>query len=150
MADPVYLILVVLHVAVAATAFAITLPIASAIRRATGQGRDVKSAIATMAARAGATAGLFGLLTFATGLALIFYRGGFKVVPPTIHASLGLILVMIAIGTFFQRPTTVRLTAAVDQGDDAWRAARKRWVMGDGIMSLLWVVILALMFIKPA
>ncbi len=148
MADPVLLILLVLHVAVAATAFAITLPVASALRRAAGQGRDVKAAIAMIAERSGKMAGIFGLLTFASGLALVFYRGGFKVVSPTIHASMGLILVMIALGGFFLRPTVALIKAAVDKGDDAWQAARKRYVIGDGIMSLLWVVILVLMFIK--
>jgi hypothetical protein len=87
--------------------------------------RDVKVAMHAAAMRAGNLSGLFGLLTFATGLVLIFYKGGFKVVPPTIHASMGLILVMIAIGSFFLRPAGKKIGAAIDQGDDAWRASLK-------------------------
>lgn len=150
MGDPVYLILVVLHIACAATAFGLTLSSGPSLRRATGASRDVKVAMHAAAMRAGNLSGLFGLLTFATGLALIFYKGGFKTVPPTIHAAMGLILVMIAIGTFFLKPAGKKIGAAIDQGDDAWRASLKPFAMGHGIMSLLWVVILVLMFIKPS
>ncbi|MBL8788739.1 MAG: hypothetical protein JNJ59_27840 [Deltaproteobacteria bacterium] len=148
MADPTYIILVVLHIISAATAFAITMPVASALRRAAGQGREAKAAIAQLANRTGMFATIFGTATLATGLALIFYRGGFKAIPPTIHAAMGLVIVMLVLGQLLQRPTCARITAAVDQGDEAWAAARKRFVMGDGILQLLWVVVLVLMFIK--
>lgn len=148
MADPLLLILQVLHVAVAATAFAITLPSGGAMKRAIGQGREVKLAAATLVNRSGQLASIFGILTLLTGLGLVFYLGGFKVVSPTIHAGLGLVLVMIAHGALFMRPTGKRIVAAVDQGDDAWAAARKRFAIGDGVMQLLWLVVLVLMFIK--
>lgn len=151
MADPVYLILVVFHIACAATSFGITLPSGPSLRRAIGQSRDVKVAMHVAAMRAGRLSDIFGLLTFATGLALIFNRfGGFKNVPMTINAAMGLILVMIALGAFFMRPLGIKIGAAIDQGDDAWRASLKPFAMGNGIMSLLWFVILVLMFIKPS
>ena len=148
MADPVLLILLVLHVAVAATAFGITLPSNGAMKRAAGQSREVKAAAAALVNRSGMLASIFGLSTFITGLVLIFYRGGFKVVSPTIHAGMGLVLVMILIGAFFMKPTGQRIAAAVDQGEEAWSAARKRFAMGDGIMQLLWVIVLVLMFVR--
>jgi len=149
MADPTYIILVVLHIISAATAFAITMPVASALRRATGQGREAKVAIAQLANRTGMFATIFGAVTLATGIGLIFHRfDGFKFAPPTVHAAMGLVIVMLVVGQVLQRPTCARITAAADQGDAAWTAARKRFVMGDGIMQLLWVVTLVLMYVK--
>ena len=148
MADPLLVVLMVLHVAVAATAFGITLPVGSALKRASGRGREVKSAVATMAARSGQLAGIFGVLTLVTGLVLIFYLGGFAVVSKTIHAAMGIIVVMILHGAFFMRPAGNRILAAVEQDEAAWEAARKRYAMGHGIMSLMWLAILVLMFIK--
>jgi hypothetical protein len=147
-ADPVLLFLQVLHVAVAATAFAITMPSGGALKRASGQSREIKASVATLVNRSGKLASMFGLLTLLSGLGLIFYLGGFKVVAPTIHAGLAIILVMIAHGALFMRPTGARITAAADQDDAAWAAARKRFSIGDGIMQLLWLIVLVLMFIK--
>ncbi len=142
------IVLQVLHVAVAATAFAITLSMGGALRRAGGQGREVKSAIAALTMRSGQLAGIFGILTLLTGLALVFYMGGFKVVAPAIHAGMGIVLVMILHGALFMRPTSQRIIAAADQDDASWSAAVKRFNIGHGIMQLLWLVTLVLMFIK--
>ena len=149
MADPTNLILMVIHIAVAAVTFAVTLTMGGAIRRAAGQSRDVKVAIAALASRANMVAGIFGALTFLSGFALIFYRGGFKVISPTIHVAVTLVLFMIVFGALFMTPTAKKLTAAAESGDEAgWLAAKKRWAMGDGILQLLWLVTLVLMFIK--
>lgn len=149
MADPTNLILMVIHIAVAAVTFAVTLTMGGAIRRASSQGAAVKSAIAALASRANGIAGIFGALTFASGLCLVFYRGGFKAISPTIHVAMTLVLGMIAFGWLFMTPTAKKLVAAADNNDDgAWLAAKKRWAMGDGILQLLWLVTLVLMFIK--
>lgn len=149
MADPTNLILMVIHIAFAAVTFAVTLTMSGAIRRASGQNGDVKTAIANLASRANGIAGIFGALTFASGLALVFYRGGFKVVSPTIHVAMTLVLGMIAFGWLFMTPTAKKLVAAAKASDEGgWLAAKKRWAMGDGILQLLWLVTLVLMFIK--
>ncbi len=146
--DPVYLLLIVLHVGSAATAFGLGLPTAGALRRATGRGRDVMASAAAEVNRAGRLAGIFGLSTLLTGLALVFYRGGFKVVSPAIHGAILLVLTMVVLGHLVQKPAGVALTAAAEAGDGAaWDKARKRWAMVEGILQLLWVVTLALMFI---
>jgi hypothetical protein len=147
MADPTNLILMVIHLTAAATAFAVGMTMSGAIRRASGESRDVKLAIARLANRSGLIASIFGLVTLLSGFALIFYRGGFKAVSPTIHVAITLVLIMLAIGQLLQRPTGTKLLGAVDD-PDAWNAARKRWVMADGIQQLLWLVTLVLMFIK--
>lgn len=149
MADPTNLILMALHIAFAAVAFAVTLTMGGAIRRAAGQSSDVKLAIANLATRANGIAAIFGALTLLSGLALIFYRGGFKVISPTIHIALMLVVGMIAFGALFMTPTAKRLVSAASASDDGpWLAAKKRWAMGDGILQLTWVVVLVLMFIK--
>jgi hypothetical protein len=149
MADPTNLVLMVIHISVAAVTFAVTLTMGGAIRRAAGKSPEVKSAIAALASRANSIAGLFGLLTFISGFGLIFYRGGFGVISPTIHVAMTLVLGMVVFGALFMTPTAKKLVAAANSGDDgAWLAAKKRWAMGDGILQLLWLVTLVLMFIK--
>jgi hypothetical protein len=148
MADPTNLILMVIHIAAAAVTFAVTLTMGGAIRRASGQSADVKAAIAALASRANGIAAIFGLLTFISGFGLIFYRGGFAVISPTIHVSMTLVLGMIVFGALFMNPTAKRLVAAANGDDSAWLAAKKRWAMGDGILQLTWLVVLVLMFIK--
>ncbi len=150
MADPTYLVLVVLHIACAATMFGIALPVGSALGRATTAGRDVKAAAAAMANRVNSISGLFAVLTIGFGLALVFYRGGFKAVPPTIHGALGLMLIMLVVGAVIERPTVKRLTVAADKSNEEWAALRKRYAMSTGILQLLWLVTLVLMFVKPA
>jgi hypothetical protein len=147
LADPVLLILLVLHIAVAATAFAVTLVMGGGLRRATAQGRDVKLALAALTQRAGNIAGLFGMLTFVTGLVLIFYRGGFKVVSPAIHAGMGIVIIMILLGAFYLKPISARILASVDDAS-GWSAALKRFNIGHGIMQTLWLITLVLMFVK--
>ncbi len=149
MADPTNLILMVLHISFAAVTFAVTLTMGGALRRAAGKGADVKLAIANLASRANSIAGLFGALTFVSGFALIFYRGGFKAISPTIHVALTLVLGMIIFGWLFMTPTAKKLVAAASAPDEGpWLAAKKKWAMGDGILQLTWVVVLVLMFIK--
>ncbi len=147
MADPLNLVLLVIHITAAATAFAIGMSMTGAIRRATEKSRDVKLAVLELARRTGTISAIFGLVTLLSGLALIFYRGGFKVVSPTIHVAITLVLAMLLIGRFVQRPLGERLVASVDDSA-AWTAGRKRWAMFEGIQQLLWVVTLVLMFIK--
>lgn len=99
--------------------------------------------------RAGAVAKIFGIATFLTGLGLVFYRGGFKAVSPTIHMGMTLVLIMIILGFVLHGPTGKKLTAAAQANDvAAWTKNRKKWSMGEGIMQLLWTVTLVLMFIK--
>jgi hypothetical protein len=148
-ADPMNLVLMVLHIAFAGTAFAVGLTSTGSLRRAEGKGGAVMAEVAAIANRMGRIASIFGLLTLASGLALIFYRGGFKVISPTIHGAILLVLAMVTIGFVMQRPTGKALAAAAAANDlGAWQKARKKWAMGEGIMQLLWVVTLVLMFVK--
>lgn len=149
MADPTYLVLVVLHIAFAATMFGAPLSVGSNLKRASGAGRDVKAAAAALAARMSSVAGISAILTAAFGLALVFYRGGFKAVPPTVHAALGLVLIMIAIGAIMLRPLYKRMAESTDKPNEVWEALRKRNAMLQGILQLLWFVTLVLMFVKP-
>ncbi len=147
--DPVGLILLVLHIASAATAFGVGLTVPGSLRRAAARGPEAMASAAAEANRTGRLAGIFGLATLLSGLALVFYRGGFKAVSPTIHTAILTVILMMVLGHFVQRPAGLRLAAAAEARDmAAWDAGRKRWAMVDGISALLWVVTLALMFIK--
>ena len=147
--DPTNLVLMVLHIAFAGTAFAVGLTSTGSLRRAEGKGGAVMAEVAAIANRMGRIASVFGLLTLASGLALVFYRGGFKAISPTIHGAILLVTVMVALGFLMQKPTGKALAAAAAANDlGAWQKARKKWAMGEGIMQLLWVITLVLMFIK--
>lgn len=148
MASPLDLVLLVLHITAAASLLGIGMSSPRLLRTAVGAGREAKCLIAAAIAKGGQLSGMMSLATLATGLALIFHRGGFKVVAPGIHAAMGLLVLAIVFSFFFHRPVAQALVAAADKDDAAWNAARKRYLIGDGILNLLWLVILVLMFVK--
>jgi hypothetical protein len=74
-----------------------------------------------------------GIVTLATGLWLIFLKGGFKAVSPRIHAGLAISIAIFAIGPFTLAKLS-RLREAVAAGDAAAIAA-----MGRRFLSLAWV-----------
>lgn len=147
--DPVNLILMVIHIAVAGTAFAVGLTATGSLRRAEGKGGAVMAEVASIANRMGRIASIFGILTLASGLALVFYRGGFKAVSPTIHGAILLVTMMVVLGFLVQKPNGKALEGAAASNDaSGWQKARKKWARTEGIMQLMWVVTLVLMFIK--
>jgi len=151
MEDPMLIVLLVLHIASAATAFGVSLMTSGALRRAGDKGPAVMANAAAEVNRAGRIASIFGVATLATGFALIFYRGGFKAVSPTIHGAILLITIMVIMGFTMQKPTGKKLANAAQANDvAAWGQARKKWAMTEGIMQLMWVVTLVLMFVKIA
>lgn len=148
MASPLDLVLLVLHIAAAASLLGVGLASPRLLRSAIGTGREAKALVAAAVAKGSQLGGIMALVTLATGLALVFHRGGFKVVAPSIHAAMGLLVLAIVFSFFFVRPVTQALVAAADKDDAAWSAARKRYLMGDGILNVVWLVILVLMFVK--
>jgi len=86
------------------------------------------------------------VLVFATGLALIFLHGGFKAVPPRIHAGLGLTLVAFTAGLAVSLPALVALWRHVEQGDlEKARPLVKRIAIGEAIEHTCWLATLVLM-----
>lgn len=146
MADPVYLLLIVLHVASAAAMFGVMLPIASLLGRAANQGTEAKRVAAQTARRANKIAWIVGLIAFSAGLALIFYKGGMKAVAPTIHSGMAAMMLLLVLVLFIERPLLGKLEKAAEGDEIAWLSHKKRFAMGHGIQSLLWLIILGLMF----
>lgn len=149
MSDPVYVLLVVLHISFAAVAFGAPLGSPGSVRRARAISRDALLHAANEAMRRGQMAGISGIGILLTGLGLIFYRGGFAIVPHNFHAALGIGLFLVVFGVAFQRPTGARLIEAATKGDDAGiTKGQKLLGMGAGITQLMWLVTLVLMFVR--
>jgi hypothetical protein len=93
---------------------------------------------------------MFSILTLLTGLGLIFVVGGFGAVPINIHISLTLMLIALAVSITLMRPATgrlVELTQAESLNVEAATAAVRKLTMGQGILHLLWIVILTMMIV---
>lgn len=145
------LILLVFHIASAATLFGVPLGLAGSIRRAKTGGPGALRHAAADAERRGQIAGMSSLLTLVTGIALIFNAGGFAATTKNFHAALGLMLLALGISVTVMRPATAKLVEAVgkDPIDDATvEACRKKLAMGSGILQAMWVVLLVLMFYR--
>ena len=80
-------------------------------------------------------------------LGLIFSVGGFKVVHPRIHSSLGIGLLWIGVGAGFVRPNAMAIVEAAEKGEDlgALAGRAKKVAAGTGIGHLLFLVMLTLM-----
>lgn len=145
--DVLKVILLILHVALAATAFGVSLGPSGSLKRARVVGKGALEAAAEDFRRRDGFAAIAGLFVLASGLGLVFANGGFKGVGPQYHAALGLMLIVILFGYLFMRPTAKGLVASAKTGDDpATDKGIRRAAMGAGIMQLLWLVILVLMF----
>jgi len=141
-------ILLILHVAVAAMAFGVSLAPSASLKRAKALGWDAFRAAAADFKRRDGMAAIAGFLVLVTGLGLIFTYGGFKGLPPEYHAALGIVLIMNLLGAFFTRPTAIKLIDAAERQDEGGVVSGiKRAAMGAGIMQLLWTVTLVLMFL---
>lgn len=141
--------LLTLHIASAAVMFGVPLGVASHLRRALDSREPgVLRAAAADAARRGLLNQVGSVVTLLTGLALIFLVGGFGVVPPTIHAALGLLLLAMGLNAMLFKPAGVKLVAAAAATPpdlDAFGVARKRLAMGSGVLQSIWLIILVLM-----
>ncbi len=146
-------ILRVIHVAAAAVWFAAPLGAASMVKRGMAAGGDGFKTAASEAVRRGNIGVGAGVVTLLSGFTLIFSLGGFKWIGPPIHAALSLVIVMLLIEAFLAKPAgagLLRLSQeAGGEKDPAAAGLLKRYAMAGGIVQLLWVAVLALMFINP-
>jgi len=140
------MILLILHITFGAVAFATALGAPSAVKRARAVGADTARVASKELLRRVDIANIAWVLTFLSGLALVFVVGGFKVVAPPIHAAMGIVLVTIAVGYVVVRPQSKALVAAATSGDEGRMDRALRNVnMGSGLMQAVWLVTLGLM-----
>jgi len=145
-----YRILLVLHITSAAVLFGGAIGLVRSLRQNVGGQREVFLAIARDAARRGRAMGVGSMATLITGLALIFTLGGFGSVPLQIHIALALLLVAMATSAALIQPQMLRLVHLAEAPTLDGEAAKKSIkliAMGQGILHLLWIVILVLMII---
>ena len=93
---------------------------------------------------------IFGVATILSGLALVFYFGGFGKVPSRIHIGLGLTLLMLMLEIFVNRTAWNGINKIILQNGDRARLAglRKRLTISSGVGQLLWLIVLSLMVVK--
>ena len=137
------------HILFAASWWGVPMGLPSRLKRALAVDGPTFRAATEDAGRRGAIASGMGLMTFATGLGMIFSRGGFGSVGPQIHAAMTLVVIMLGLGVAVMKPGTAKLFAMTDDWNDSKSsdasALIKRLSMTAGILQLLWVVTLALM-----
>ena len=87
-----------------------------------------------------------GVVTVATGLALVFLKGGFKAVSPRIHVGMLLSLIALAVGCVGVVPALRGLGHALASGDEARaRALGLRFEIATWSEEMLRLIVLALM-----
>jgi uncharacterized membrane protein len=143
------ILILVIHISAAAVLFGAGLGLPRLLRKSFELGAPMfKLATEEVKKRAGWT-GIASLATLWTGIALIFILGGFKAAPINYHISLTLMFGAILVNLLVARPAVKRLVfegAKPEPSRDVVQASVKRLSMGQGIMHLIWVIILVLMF----
>ncbi len=147
----VYNILLVLHIASAAVLFGGAMGLTRNLRLHLESPRPVFLAVTEEASRRDRLIGIFAIATLLTGVLLIFTVGGFGAVRVGIHIALTLMLVMVAVSATVMRPHTARLVklAQLETLDrEAARRSIRAMTIGQGVIHLLWLVILVLMIVR--
>lgn len=139
----------IVHFLAMAVWFATPLMISGDLKRTVARGKPHTDTVVARAERTLfiATLGAFG--TIASGLAMLFMLGGFKAMPPRIHAGFGLALVTLGIEFFVLKPALGRVDEQLtsDTTKDL-KPALARVSMLSGITHTLKLVILVLMALK--
>ena len=139
-----------LHIIGAAMWFAIPLTLAGDIKRTLERDREHAKWLCDRTERSLKLVLIAGLLTLATGFALIFLNGGFGAVHSGIHTGLLLTLALFVLGVFGLRPTWKSIAQVINSERDLKeaRAYAKRFAMLTGIAHLIWLVVLLAMVLR--
>jgi len=146
-----YVLLRVFHITVAALWFGAPLGMVGLLRGGLASGPEAFKMSCALVGKKGKIAGIAGILTLLSGIAIIFQMGGFGSVPVPIHIAMGLVLVMLGLAFGVLKPLGGKISAyAGSDLDDAARAdidgMLKKMAMLTGITHTLWLVILVLMY----
>lgn len=144
-------LILVIHISAAAMLIGGGLGISRNLKKAVAIGGATFSLAAEDAMRRGGVLGMCSLLTILTGVGLIFRIGGFAAAPLNFHIALGLMLIGFVVSSTVMRPG---LNAVVAQSKNptpdaaAIQAGLKKMAAAQGILHLLWVVVLCLMLVR--
>jgi hypothetical protein len=137
-----------LHILSMAVWFGIGLMVAGDVRKTLARGKPHTELLGARVGRTLMIEVVAGLVTIASGLGLIFLRGGMKGVPPRIHAGLGLAIASYALLLVVIRPAASRIDELLEKGDgNELRDLSKRLAMTTGIDHALKLAILVLMVV---
>lgn len=139
------LVIKLFHIMFAATWFGTGLALVSDARRSIAAGAPHLGPLYVRLLRAAKTMIATSILTVVSGLAMVFYSGGFKFVAVRYHIGLSLGLVALLITLLIHR--VANQMAAVGEPGDATRlgALRKQLAALSGVLQLLWCLTLATM-----
>ncbi len=146
-----YIALVCVHISFAALILGVSVTLSGELRRALSAGHLAFRQTALSAARKAMLTLISTGMTFATGLGLIFYRGGFGVVTKNYHIAMTLMLVSLVVVALIVKPATAKAVAASageTLDENAARSSFKKVAMGVGILHTMWLGSLVLMFYR--
>jgi hypothetical protein len=142
-------ITLVLHIAIVAAWFGMSVGTPGRIRRGLQAGDAETKFMAAETARALKLSFIFGILALVSGLTIVFQTGGFKVADKTIHMAMGIVLLMVGIEFINQTIWKGGLQKLNESGDKSGLiAAKGKIAMFGGIQQLLWFVVLCLMVLN--
>ena len=140
---------VVLHITTAAAWFGLGLRLAGKARTVLSLEGNAATALAKDTQRTVKWMSGFIILTVVFAYTSFFIGGGFTGYPPQYHASLTLMLVLVAVQFFihwsWNQLTNIVANGASPTSNEA-DSARKKVAIGTGVGHLLWVVLLVLMY----
>jgi hypothetical protein len=121
------------------------------LRRTKELGRDVFLIAAEDAVLRGKILGICSVMTLMTGVMLILKMGGMAAAPINYHIALGLMLIAVAVSALIMRPTGAKLLILAKSEQFQAKMVpplTKKLAMGQGILHLLWAIILLLMIFR--
>lgn len=146
------LVLLLVHITAASFLFGASAGVARPIRRSLELGPKAILFAAEDLVRRGKMIGISSMMTLMTGVVLLATRlEGFGKSPKNFHAALGLMLGAVVLSLALIRPTSMAILGEARKeapDKNVFLALLKRLAMGQGIMHLLWVVVLVLMFVR--
>jgi len=146
------LLLLLVHITASAFLFGGSAGVARPVRRSLELGPKAILAAAEDLVRRGRMIGMSSMMTLFTGIMLLATRvEGFGKSPKNYHAALGLMLLAFALSLFVMRPASAAILGEAKKeapSTEALSQHLKRLSMGQGILHLLWVVVLILMLVR--
>jgi uncharacterized membrane protein len=146
------LLILLVHITAAAFLFGGSAGVARPVRRSLELGTKAMLSAAEDLVRRGKMIGMSSMMTLVTGVVLLATRAeGFGKSPKNYHAALGLMLGAVLLSVLLIRPAASGILAEARKeapSTGAITALLKRLAMGQGIMHLLWVVVLVLMLVR--
>jgi hypothetical protein len=150
--DSVHMVLLTLHVTAASWLFGLGLRPLGSLDAVLELGGEPLRRVAAEAASRGRLAVVASGLTLASGLGLLFWvYGGFAKAPPTLHAALSLVGLLLGLQLGVAAPALGALRRAAEApalDSAALAGARGRVLAVSGAGHLIWLVVLVLMFVR--